>query len=1625
MPFRSDRIQRLSAQLAVTVAMTVICSAQNTIRVPADRATIQAAILSAANGDTILVSAGTYRERIDFSKKAVTVKSVSGPDFTTIDGGGQTGAVISFGQGEGLTSVLQGFTIQNGKGDEGGGITVQGSSPSILSNRIVNNTSCGGGGIGVGFGSPLIQGNIIANNSSNNCGSLGGGGILFRGASTGRVLNNTITGNSISGDGGGISLWAGGAVTVRDNVIYGNTATGTGGGLSTVNSAPAVIVGNLFVGNKAGGVGGLTFSNPPASLINNTIADNQSTNNGAPISGIQLNFDSNVRIVGNVIAGFPGQTAVACGTFGPSGIKGTFRNNDVVTPGGAAYLTGCVDQTGANGNISMDPRFINSGSSNYRLQSSSPAIGAGDATASELGATDLDANPRFRNGKVDMGAYEYPGPTNATLSTPSLTFSVQAIGTSSAVQAITIQNTGSAPMQISSIAINGDFSQTSTCSTTTGVAPGANCIVAVTFAPVARGIRTGTLTIVSNANSSPQIVALSGTGIGAAVTLSTAILTFPNQTVNTDSAAQQLTVTNTGDSPLTITSVAASAEFSQTNTCAAAVAPSATCSIAVTFHPIASGTRTGTIIINSNAVGSPQVVNVVGNGQALAPGLVSISPASVSTFGAAFTLTVQGSNFIANSVVRWNGSDRPTSFSSTTQLTAMIASSDLTNGGSFPITVFNPAPGGGSSSAVNLTVMNLVPSLTSISPTSALVGGSSFQLTVNGSNFVAGSVVRWNGNDRATTFVSPGQLRAAISATDISFASTSQVTVFNPAPGGGTSGSLTFTALVPTPLPSLTSISPTSATAGDPGFTLTVAGAGFVPTSVVQWNRSPRPTTFISDSQLQAAISNADIAFGGSVPVTVSNPAPGGGISASVTFSIAGSAFPSVTSVSPATIAGGGAAFTLTVTGFGFSALSVVRWNGGDRPTTFVNPNQLTAAIAASDTAALGTVKVTVFNPPPGGGTSQPFSVTIAPNPAPVVSSLIPATLVVGTASQAVQIRGSGFSNTSVVRWNGQDRQSTMVDSSTLSVLLRNEDLAAPGISEVRVFNPPLGGGSSGPVWFATTVGVAANSLAYDKTRGLLYASVPSSQTRLGNSVVSIDPVSGAIGQPIFVGSEPGKLVISDDGQYLYVSLTTAAAVRRVDLVAQIADLQFALGSDGFFGATYVDDMAVMPGNAHAIAVSRKYLGVSPRHAGVAIFDDGVMRKKTTQVHTGSDRIEWSSSPTTIYGYNNETTEFGFRILKVDADGVTEATVFGSTPFGGFGADIKYDNGRIYGTSGSIVNPDSGTLIGTFNFTNGGAIGLAPDSTLGRSFFSIGSFGNSTAGISVYDNSTFTPIGNVNIPGLNTSNTFGADDVLVRWGEDGLAMRSSGQVVVFRSAMVKPATVSSDSIVNSATFAPGPVAPGSIVSLFGTGFTSLSLGATGTPLPQSLAGVGVIANGSAVPLFFASPGQINFQVPWELTDKPNADLSVAAPGFNEKSVKLNLTPYSPGIFTLGAPGGQAVAVIAGTSSLAAPVGTLPGSRPANRGEYITVYCNGLGPVMNQPATGTVSPTDPPATTTTQPKVTIGGQFANVTYAGLAPGLVGVYQLNIQIPALPTTGDSVPLALMIGGAPSNTATIAVR
>jgi hypothetical protein len=233
---------------------------------------------------------------------------------------------------------------------------------------------------------------------------------------------------------------------------------------------------------------------------------------------------------------------------------------------------------------------------------------------------------------------------------------------------------------------------------------------------------------------------------------------------------------------------------------------------------------------------------------------------------------------------------------------------------------------------------------------------------------VNGSVIQWNGMTRTTTFVSSSKLKAAITAADIAVAGTVQITVFTPTPGGGISNAQILT--IYNRVPTVSSLSSTSRTAGSEPFTLTVNGSYFVADSVVQWNGANRATTFVSSKRLIATITSEDIAAAGTAQVTVFSPAPGGGVSNARTFTI-NNPLPATTSLSPAAAAAGGTDFVLTVNGSNFNASSVVRWNGVDRITTHVSSTQLSAAIPAADIASAGTASVTVFNPAPGGGTSN------------------------------------------------------------------------------------------------------------------------------------------------------------------------------------------------------------------------------------------------------------------------------------------------------------------------------------------------------------------------------------------------------------------------------------------------------------------------------------------------------------------------------------------------------------------------------------------------------------------------------------------------------------------------------
>jgi len=246
----------------------------------------------------------------------------------------------------------------------------------------------------------------------------------------------------------------------------------------------------------------------------------------------------------------------------------------------------------------------------------------------------------------------------AGVSPSSLTFSSQTVGTTSAAQAVALSNTGGATLNLSSIATSGDFAQSNNCGSS--LTAGAHCAINVTFTPAASGARSGALSIADNAAGSPQAVGLTGTGVSAAAaTLSPSSLNFGNQTVGTTSGAQSITLSNSGGTAFSLTSIAASGDFAQTNNCGSTLSAGASCTINVTFTPTVSGTRSGTLTVTDSAPGSPQTASLTGTGQS--PAAASLSPSSlgfsnqtVGTTSAARAMTLSntgGTAFSLTSIV--------------------------------------------------------------------------------------------------------------------------------------------------------------------------------------------------------------------------------------------------------------------------------------------------------------------------------------------------------------------------------------------------------------------------------------------------------------------------------------------------------------------------------------------------------------------------------------------------------------------------------------------------------------------------------------------------------------------------------------------------------------------------------------------------------------------------------------------------------------------------------------------------------------------------------------------------------------------------------------------------------------
>lgn len=410
-----------------------------TIEVPKDFASIQGAIGSAAIGDTILVSPGTYYENINFLGKAVTLKSTDGAEQTIIDGFGQFAPVAAFTNNEAPDSVLDGFTLTNGSGfpinptvSYGGGIYINSASPTITNNIITNNTALTSGG-GIYFENnaspnithnrihknlahyngggvvcykhcdPVIHGNVILDNQAMNQ----GGGLHCTWTSAPVITFNLIQGNSANESGGGIYGEDTYSFVISSNIICKNLTKRHGGGVYCYKSSPK-INNNMIHDNEADYRGGGVHceeGNTFPVLTNNTLYGNQAGVEGGAVAATYL---ADVKILNSILwhntapkgpeiwvgenAGFPAHLSISHSTV----------------KGGAASVhveKGCFLDWGLV-MYKDDPLFLDPANGDFHIGFDSPCINSGKTkTVTEI--VDFENDPRIHYGKVDIGADEF------------------------------------------------------------------------------------------------------------------------------------------------------------------------------------------------------------------------------------------------------------------------------------------------------------------------------------------------------------------------------------------------------------------------------------------------------------------------------------------------------------------------------------------------------------------------------------------------------------------------------------------------------------------------------------------------------------------------------------------------------------------------------------------------------------------------------------------------------------------------------------------------------------------------------------------------------------------------------------------------------------------------------------------------------------------------------------------------------------------------------------------------------------------------------------------------------------------------------------------------------------------
>jgi uncharacterized protein (TIGR03437 family) len=231
-------------------------------------------------------------------------------------------------------------------------------------------------------------------------------------------------------------------------------------------------------------------------------------------------------------------------------------------------------------------------------------------------------------------------------------------------------------------------------------------------------------------------------------------------------------------------------------------------------------------------------------------------------------------------------------------------------------------------------------------------------------------------------------------------------------------------------------------------------------------------------------------------------------------------------------------------------------------------------------------------------------------------------------------------------------------------------------------------------------------------------------------------------------------------------------------------------------------------------------------------------------------------------------------------------------------------------------------------------------------------------------------------------------------------------------------------VVSTASFAPNaPLAPGAFASIFGKHLATSSILAGALPLTTQLAGAQATIAGRLMPVQYASDGQLNVLIPYDLAPNSTQQLIVLEGSAYSTPETVTIAPAQPAVFSQDQSGKGAGAITVVKANGAQF--NSDASHPASAGDTLVIYCAGLGAVTPSVATGSAAPGSPPAKISTSITVTIGGQPAPVAFAGLTPTYAGLYQVNVTVPHGITPGPKVPVVLTVAGLSSPPVTVAIQ